>query len=240
MLGQRQYRRGAASAAAARARGDGAPARGRRAAAHGVPHGGRRHARTGRHPGARGPLVQKGTPEALTLHFAARLGHMWSQDALRRGNGHPMQEELTALGYMKPRADAALAQLAAARAAKHRRRQGVEERQGFRRYHTPRGLQAGAACVLLSACVAALHACARAGLACACHMAAADATAHAGVHAGAGGAQPHRERPAEPRGGEQARPVVPRARLRWLAYRPAHPAWQARRPCCRCFRVRAR
>jgi hypothetical protein len=45
---------------------------------------------------------------------------------------------------MKPRPDAALAAKSAARAAKARRRQGLDARQAFRRFTTPRGLQASA------------------------------------------------------------------------------------------------
>ena len=71
-----------------------------------------------------------------------------------------------------------------------------------------------------------LLSCTQACLAVAHAALAAGATVYAAVHAGAGGAQPQRERPAEPRGGRQARPVVPRARLRWLTHCPAHPVWQ--------------
>ena len=55
--------------------------------------------------------------------------------------GPAMQDELIALGYMKPKTDAALAEKAAAKAAKARRRQGQEQRQAFRRFTTPGGLQ---------------------------------------------------------------------------------------------------
>lgn len=53
-----------------------------------------------------------------------------------------VQDELIAMRYMKPKADAALAEKASAKAAKARRRQGMEQRQAFRRFTTPGGLQA--------------------------------------------------------------------------------------------------
>ncbi len=53
-----------------------------------------------------------------------------------------LQEELVAMGVMKPSADAALAARSAARAAKAARRlRDAQERREFRRFTTPGGLQ---------------------------------------------------------------------------------------------------
>lgn len=53
-----------------------------------------------------------------------------------------VQEELVAMGVMRPSADAALAARSAARAAKSARRQReAQERREFRRFTTPGGLQ---------------------------------------------------------------------------------------------------
>ena len=52
-----------------------------------------------------------------------------------------VQEELIAMGVMRPSADAALAARSAARAAKSARRQReAQERREFRRFTTPGGL----------------------------------------------------------------------------------------------------
>ena len=55
---------------------------------------------------------------------------------------HGIQEELVAMGIMRPSADAALAARSAMRAAKSARRlKEAQQKREFRRFTTPNGLQ---------------------------------------------------------------------------------------------------